>query len=164
MVPNAIENQVIALPTFSEILLGVIDDVIRTDRSNHVHVRCTADAGNLSAKCLGDLHSEGADTSGRAVNHHLPSRLNSSLVAKTLQGCECREGYRSCVLERDIVRLHDQPRRGRAHVLSESPLADPGFYARSMRIPDTDAEHFVAWFEPRDVRADCFNLARHVNA
>ena len=47
-------------------------------------IPAAAYAGHICAERLGDLHSERADTSRRAVNQDFLSWLNLSLVAKTL--------------------------------------------------------------------------------
>src|SRR5260370_19227545 len=90
MVPNAVEKEVVTLPTFGEILLGVINDPIRADGSNHVHIPRTAYAGHIRAERLGNLHSERTHTSRRTVNQDLLPQPNLSLVPKTLQCGECR--------------------------------------------------------------------------
>src|SRR5437868_3807816 len=126
MVPNAVENHVITLPTLGEILLGVIDHVICADRSDHVHISRTAYASNICAERLGDLHSERTHTSRRTINQDLLPPLNLSLVAKTLQCGKCGHRYGSCLLERDIIRLHGQRRLRSTHILGKGPLAmDP---------------------------------------
>src|SRR5271157_1509862 len=165
MVPNAVENQVITLPTLGEILLGVINDVICADGSDHVHIPRTAYASNLCSERLGDLHSERTHASRRTVDQDLLPRLNVSLVAKALQRRECRHRYGSCLLKRHVIRLQDQYRLRSTHILSKGPLPmDPDFYTRSMRVADTRAEHLVAWFELRCVPAHCLNHAGHINA
>src|SRR6266852_7954283 len=164
MVPNAVEKEVVTLPTFGEILLRVINDPICADGSDHVHVPRTAYAGHLCAERLGDLHSEGTHASRRTVNQDLLPRLNVSLVAKTLQCGECRHRCRSCLFKRHAIRLHDQCRLGSTHILGKGPLADPDFNTRSLRVSDTQTEHCVAWFELRYVPANRFDLAGHINA
>ena len=82
MVSDAIEKQVVTLPALGEILLGVINDPIRADGSDHVHIPRTAYAGHLCAERLGDLHRERTHASRRTVNQDLLARLNLSLVAQ----------------------------------------------------------------------------------
>src|SRR6516225_959144 len=69
----------------------------------------------------------------RTVNQDLLARLNVSFVAKTLQCGDCRNRYRSRLLKRHVIRLHDQCSLGSTHVLGTPPTAC--------------AEHFVARFE-----------------
>ena len=92
-------------------------------------------------------------------------RLNVSLVAKALQRGEGRHRYGSRLLERDVIRLHDQYRLGSANILGKGPLPmNPDFGPRSLRVIDTHAEHFVAGFELLYVPASRFNDAGHVDA
>src|ERR1700730_4976175 len=164
MVGKAVEDQVVVLPTLGEILLGVIDHVICADGSDHVHIIRCRYASHICAERLGDLHSERTNTSPCAVNQDFLSRLNLSLIAKTLQCGECRYGHRSCLLKRDILRLQDQRRLGSARILGKCPLeVDPGFYTGILRITDTDAEDLVAGLKLGYVSADCLNLTRQVN-
>src|SRR5438067_5712651 len=106
MIRHEVENQVVVLSTFREVLSGVINDVICADGSNHFNVPRTANARNFSAERLRDLHSERTHASRRTVDQYLLPRLNLSL-AKTLQGGESRQRYRSCLLKRRAIRLHD---------------------------------------------------------
>src|SRR5271165_4733442 len=135
MVQNAVENYVVTVLTFGEIFLAVVNDLIRADGSDHIHIPRTAHASNLCAERLGDLHSERTHASRRTVNQDPLSRLNVSLVAKTLQRGECRHAYRSRLLKCHIIWLHGQCRLGSARIFGEGPTAR--------------AEHLVAWFELR---------------
>src|SRR5216683_7734087 len=123
MVSNAVENQVVTLPTFGEILSSVINDVIRADGSDHVHIPRTAYASNIRPEPLGDLHSERTHTSRRTVNQDLLARLNLSLVAKTLQCGECRHRCRSRLLKRHVIWLDDQCGLGSTCILGKGPAA-----------------------------------------
>src|SRR5712671_2916981 len=107
MIRHEVENQIVMFSTFREILSGVIDDVIRADGSDHFNVPRTANARNFRAERLGDLHSERTHASRRTVDQDLLPRLNLSLIAKTLQGRDSRQGYSSRLLKRRVIRLHD---------------------------------------------------------
>src|ERR1019366_4863023 len=98
MVPNTVENEVVTLPALSEIFLGVINDPICAEGSDHVHIPRTAYAGHICAERLGDLHRERTHASGRTVNQDPLPRLDLSLVAETLQCGECRDRHRSRLL------------------------------------------------------------------
>src|SRR5437899_9841566 len=122
MVPNAVENQVVTLPTFGESLLDISDDTICADGSDHGHISLAACAGHICAERLGDLHRERTHASRRTVNQDLVLRLNLSLVAqaaqtKTLQCGECRNRHRSRLLKRHVIGLHDHSRLGGTHIL-----------------------------------------------
>jgi hypothetical protein len=75
VVPNAVQNQVVTLPTPGEIFLGVINDVICADGPDQVHISRAAYPGDLCAEELGDLDRERADASRRTVNQDLLAKL-----------------------------------------------------------------------------------------
>src|SRR5438132_3990726 len=147
MIRHEVENHVIVLSTLRKIFQGVINDVICADGSDHGNVPRTANARNISAERLGDLHSERAHASCRTVDQDLLPRLNLSL-AKTLQGGESRQGYRSRLLKRRVIRFHDQCRLGSICILGKGPAAQ--------------AEDRIARLELRYVTANRFDLARHI--
>src|SRR6266404_7970425 len=99
MIRHEVENQVVVLSTFREILSGVINDVICADGSDHFNVPHTANARNFSAERLGDLHGERTHPSCRTVDQDLLPRLNLSLVAQTLKGGDSRQGHSSGLLK-----------------------------------------------------------------
>src|SRR4029077_9690223 len=109
MIANVVENYVVAFPIrairFREIFLGVINDVIRSDRADHVYIPGAAYGGDVCAEGFGDLRGEGADASGGAVDQDFLSHLNMPLVTKTLQRSERRYRYGRGLLERDVVWL-----------------------------------------------------------
>src|SRR5436305_8337978 len=150
MVCHEIEDQVVALRALSEIFLGVIDDAIRADGSDHLHIPRTAHAGDLCAERPGDLHSESTHASRRSVDQDLLPRSNLSLVAKTLQCGQCRHRHRSCLLKRYLIRLHSQFR------LRSTRIFGKGAFAR--------AEYLVARLELCYVPANRFNLAGNIHA
>src|ERR1035437_3713699 len=150
MIRHEVENQVVVLSTFREILLGVINDVICADGSDHVNVPRTAHARNFRTERFGDLHSERTHTSGRTVDQDLLPRLNLSFVAKTLQGCESRQGNRSRLFKRRVIRFHGQYRLGSTYILGKGPAAQ--------------AEDRVTRLELRYIPANRFDLARHMTA
>ncbi len=94
--PTVVENEVVPLPTFGEILLGVVNDTICTDRSDHVQIPRTAYASDIGAERLGDLNSERPYASRRTVNQDLLPGLNLSLVAKTLQAVNATGKEAAC--------------------------------------------------------------------
>src|SRR6267143_5764960 len=110
MIRHEIENQIVMFSTFREILSGVINQRVCADGSDHFNVPRTANARNFSAERLGDLHSERTHASSRTVNQDLLPRLDLSLVAKALQGGDSRQGYRSRLLKRRVIRFQDQCR------------------------------------------------------
>src|SRR5271170_6963159 len=156
MIPYGVEKKAVTLPTRGEILLGVVNDPICADGSNHVHIPGTAYAGHICAERLRDLHSERTHASRCTIDQDLLPRLNPSLVAKTLQSSECRNRYTSRLLKRHVIRFHDQGRFHESRRLASTRILG--------KCPTACAEDRVAWFELRYVPANRFNLARHVNA
>jgi hypothetical protein len=84
MIPYGVEKKGVTLPAPGEILMGVVNDPICANGSNHVHIPCTAYDGHICAKRLGDLNSERSNASRCAIYQDLLPRLNPSLVAKPL--------------------------------------------------------------------------------
>jgi hypothetical protein len=84
MIPGGVENEVVTPPAPGEIFSRVIDDMIRADRPDHVHIPRAAHAGYVCAERLRDLDSERADASGRTVDQYLLPRLNVPFVSKRL--------------------------------------------------------------------------------
>src|SRR5580704_1455259 len=108
MVPNTIEEQVVALWAFCEILLSVIDNTICTDGPDHVEIPGAAYAGHFRAKRLGNLHSECSYTSRSTVNQDLLTCLDVPLIAKTLQCGIGGHRYGSRLLKCHVSWLPDQ--------------------------------------------------------
>src|SRR5207245_5570808 len=81
--PGDIEHQVIALPTSGEVLLGVVDDVVRAKRSGDVDVPGAADGGHLRTERLGDLDGERAHASRRTVHQDPGPRLHPPPLTNT---------------------------------------------------------------------------------
>ncbi len=68
---DVVHDHVVARPALCEVLLGVVDDVVRADRLDHLHVPRAADSGHLGAEGLGDLDGKRPHTPRRAVDEHL---------------------------------------------------------------------------------------------
>src|SRR4051812_29642839 len=149
MVPDVVENDIVMLITPSEVLLRVVNHVIRAHRAGLLHVPCAADGGDLCAKRLCDLDREGTHASGGAVDQHLLSRANVSLVAKTLQSGEPRDSDRTGLLERDVSWLHDQCPFGGTCIFGDRSVSD--------------AENFIARFKLSDVLTHGFDRARAID-
>ncbi len=69
--PGDVEQEVVAPIAPCEVLLGVVDYVIGTERSRDVHIRRATDGGHLRSEHLGNLHGERAHASGRTVDQDL---------------------------------------------------------------------------------------------
>ncbi len=73
------------LPTVGEVLPGIVNDMVSTDRANQIRFRCAAHARDLCSERLGDLHRERPDTSPRPDDQDLLRGLDLSRVAKTME-------------------------------------------------------------------------------
>src|SRR6266511_3046695 len=102
-----------------EVRLRVVDDVVCSDRPDHVDVPRAADAGYLRPERLGDLHGERAHAPRRAVDQNLLARPNLALVAEPLQRGDRRQRHRRRLLEGQAGRLR-RDCVANAHVLGES--------------------------------------------
>src|SRR5215212_8912107 len=70
-VPADVQDQVIAPLALGEVLARVVDDMIRPDRANHLHLLGAANSGDVRAERLGDLHGKGANATRGADDQHL---------------------------------------------------------------------------------------------
>src|SRR5439155_8590897 len=134
MVWNIVENYIVTLFAFGEVLFRVINHVICAERSDKIDISRTAHTSHIRAERFRDLHRECAHASRRAVNQDLLTRLDFSFVAKSLQRRDARYVYRSCLLKREIGRLQRDCALGApTYILGKSPASS--------------AENIIAWFE-----------------
>ena len=63
VVPADVEDQVVVLAAVGEVVAGVIDDMVGTDRADQVRLPGAAYAGDLRPENLGELHGIAADAS-----------------------------------------------------------------------------------------------------
>src|SRR5215208_5301744 len=149
-VPADVQDQIVALIALGEVLAGVVDDVIRTDGSDHLHLRGAAHAGDVRAERFGYLHSVGAHSSRRTDEQHFLPRTHLSVVAQGLQGGRAHDGYHRRLLEGEVCRL------GRELVLASTHVLGVG------ALPDT--EYLIARLEPAHMLAECPHDTGHVRA
>src|SRR4028118_1840160 len=109
MVPRNIEDEIVALAALGEVLLGVINDLVCAERSDHVQFPRAVHARHLRSVSLGKLNGEGTHTSSSAVDQNLLSRPNLSLMAKTREGDESGGRYGRGLFKRDGGRPPRQP-------------------------------------------------------
>jgi hypothetical protein len=67
MVGIAVENQIVMLPTFGEILIGVVNHLICGKGADHFHIPRDGYPSHIRAERLGYLNSEGTHTSACTV-------------------------------------------------------------------------------------------------
>ena len=166
MVPDAVENQVVALPASGEILPCVINDVICADRPDQIHIPRTAYATDLGAEPLSDLHRERTHAARRTINEDLMPCLNFSLVTRLSSPCNAvnaATGAETGLLEGHVIRLQDQGRLVSTRILGKGPLGNPDSESRGLRVSDAGSEHLVTCFVPGHVPAHGCNLAGHID-
>src|SRR2546421_710767 len=120
------ENEVIPLPIFGEICLGVINDVVCAKRAHHVHIPRAAHGSDESPERFGKLHRKRPHTTTRTRNQHLLSELYLSFRTKALQGGDCRERNGRGFLEGHIGWFQRQGLFTRTHILGKSAKARLG--------------------------------------
>src|SRR5256885_7308364 len=141
MIRNIVENGIITFGTLSEILFGVIDDVICPERLHQIEIPRAANAGHIRDKRLRDLHCECSYASRRAVDQDLLPLLDFSFVANSLQSGDAGYVYRSCLFKGHICRFQRDGSVGaRSDVLGKRSASS--------------AEYFIARFELSHVLTD----------
>src|SRR5450759_110848 len=81
---HVVEDQIVARLAVREVLPGVVDDMVRSDRSDGVQVPRAAHAGHFRPEDLGDLHCEGSHAPRRTVDQDLLPGLHLAVIAKRL--------------------------------------------------------------------------------
>ena len=121
-VATDVEDQVVAVDTVGEVLSGVVDDVVGTDRADQVGLRGAAHTGDLCAEGLGELDGVGADASRCADDQHLLSCLDAPGVAQALDGGERGDRDDRGLLEAEPGRLVGELVLAGSRVLGERAL------------------------------------------
>lgn len=110
--PHQIEDDVVSPLPVGEVLAAVVDDVVGTERPNHLQVACAADAGHLRAQGLRDLDSEVSDAARCAIDQDRLAPLDPAVVAETLQRGDRGQGHGRSLFEGQVGRHRRQgPRR-----------------------------------------------------
>ena len=133
VVRHVVEDEVVLLAALGEVFLRVVDDVVRADRADQLHVPRADDRGHLGAEGLGDLDREGADAARGAVDQDLLARVDLAVVAHGLEGDETGHRHGRCLLEGEARGL------GRKLVLSRGRVLGVRALGRSVDLV-TDAE------------------------
>src|SRR5436190_21970650 len=119
MIRNVVENYVVTLVTLREILFGVINHLIGSERSDHFQIAGAANPSYIGAERFGDLDSECTHASRGAVDQDLLARLNLSFIAHSLQCADTRDVDRGCLLNRNVRRFESVgPNCLRTYVIS----------------------------------------------
>src|SRR5215208_2491450 len=149
-VPADVEDQVVALIALCEVLARVVDYVIRTDGSDHLHLLGAANACYVRAERFGYLHGVGPHSSRGTDDQHFLPRAHLSVIAQGLQGGRAHDGYHSRLLKGEVYRLGRELVLLSTHVLGVGALSD--------------AEYLIARTEPAHVLADPPHDPGHVRA
>ncbi len=64
-------DQVILMPVSGEIFFGVINHMVRTDGTDHIHFARTAHGSDFSPEGFGNLHGKCAHTARGAIDQDL---------------------------------------------------------------------------------------------
>jgi hypothetical protein len=134
MVRYVVEDEVVARPTLGEIFLGVVDDVVCADRSDHVHVPCAADSGHFRSQRFGYLNRERPHASRRTIDQHLLSRLNLPVIAKSPEGDESGNGHGRGLLKREVSRFQRQLVYGNGHILGKGAFAHTEYLVTRLNL------------------------------
>ena len=104
----------------------VVDDVIGANRSDQIHLRCAADAGDVGAKRPRDLHPERPHAARRPKDQHLLPLLHLPLSRKPWRAVTPAIGtVRRWLLEHEVRRLGRDLVRSGTRFLGEDPSQVP---------------------------------------
>src|SRR5206468_6445633 len=126
-VADVVQDDVVPFRALREVLARVVDDVVRADRADELHVVRAAHARHFGTERLCDLDREAADAAGRSVDQDLPPGPDLAVVAKELEGRRCGHTDRGRLVEGEIRRL-----------LDELVLGGPGILGEGARTPAED--------------------------
>jgi len=73
-----------ALSGLGEIILGIINDLIRAYRAHQIQIPGAANTGHFGSKRLGDLHCKRADTTRSAIDQNYLLCLNPATIAQSM--------------------------------------------------------------------------------
>jgi hypothetical protein len=118
-VASDIEDQVIALAAGREVVVGVVNDMVGSDRPDELELCGAGDAGDLRSEGPGDLYREGADASGRADDQYVLFRFDVPSVGQALEGGESGDGDGCALIEGEVRGLARELVLAGARVLGE---------------------------------------------
>src|SRR5947209_5205239 len=136
--------------TESEVGLGVVNDVLRAQRSHHLDIPGAANPCYFCAQKFRNLNGECADSACSSVDENLLTWLKLSNIAKTLQGGQSRDRHAGRLLEGKEMGL------GRQGGLTCTGAFGEGAFPRT--------EDEVTWLERRDAAAHRDDLTGQINA
>ena len=124
MTAGQVDDDVVAAAARGEVLGGVVDEVVGSERAQLLEVAAAAHAGHLGPERLRELHGVGADAPGCPIDEHAPARRDAAAVADGLQ-CRARcDRQRRRLCERERARLRAERRLRHDGVLREASGPD----------------------------------------
>ena len=148
MVARDVDDDVVALGALGEVVLGVVDDVVGADRSDHLELARRIHAGHVRAVGLGELDGEDADAPAGAVDEHGLARSHLAVVADTAKRDQAGGRHGRGLLEGEVGRLRPQRACGDRRVLGERAAVAPLVALQAL------TEHVVTAREPGHVASD----------
>ena len=148
VVHHVVEDDVVAKLAAGEVLLGVVDDSIRSQGPNQLEVPGAAHAGDFRTKRLGDLHRERPDASRRPVDQDPGPPSDPAHVTHRDQRGQARHDRCCSLLEGECSGLLDELERRSHSELCER--AGPRGEGVGPRRP----EHLVTGLEVGHILAD----------
>src|SRR5260370_37124282 len=87
---DKIKYQIILVSIFSEVFLGVINDMVCAKRAQQVQLAGVIHPSHLSPVEFGKLHCKRTGAATGTINQNLLPWLDLSFIANPLQGDHCR--------------------------------------------------------------------------
>ena len=147
------QDQIVTLPAPREIFPRVINDMVCAKRSRRVHIPRAAHGRDFRPERFGNLDRKCTHATRRAINQDLLTRLDASLITKTLKDSDCRHWYGCCFLKRTVGWLPCQLILNGAHILGKPSPCKTCY-----------PEHLVAGLKLLDVSANRFHPACDITA
>ena len=150
---DGVDDRVVGLAAPGEVVLQVVDDVVGAEGSHELDVPGAADAGDMGAEVLGELHCGGAERARRAVDDD-PAPGSRVRQPQRRERLHRAIGHGRCLFEGEARRLErDRPTLAHADVLRVGA-----------EVAGRAAEHHVADLELGHGAADGLDLAGQVDA
>src|SRR3954466_8874606 len=119
-----VEDDVVPAAPVGDLLAGVVDNVVGTERTHLVDLAGAAHAGDLGAGGLGQLHREGAHAARRPDDQYTLPGPDATVVADGLQGGQPGDGHGGRLGEGQVRRLAGELADRGAGILGERRLPD----------------------------------------
>jgi|SRR5215210_1570939 len=148
-----IKYQIILFPILGEVFLGVINDMVCSNRAHKVQLVGVIHPSHLSPVYFGKLHCNRTGTTTGAIDQNLLSWLDLSLIANPLQGDHCRLRDSRYFLKCHTGWFQCQPVFRRTHIL-----------CKTAQTRQDVSEDFITWSKSTDVSASHFDSTGYVRS